>query len=191
MSEKYSKLVERALRSKSAEWFLAVIAFTESSFLPILIDPFQVVFTLARTERWFRYVIIITIASVLGGVAGYALGALFFDVIAEEVIETYGLTEEFGSIAGLLGDNVFLMTLVGAITPLPYKIVALAAGFLKVNILVFIFASIIGRFVRFFLVGFLTKKFGEEAQKRLKRHTNMITIAIVLGIILYIALSFV
>ena len=186
MERRYNEITRRVLCSKYADWFLGFISFTESSFLPILIDPFQVLFTVARPERWLRYAIVASVGSVLGGIAGYILGALFFDLIGERIIEIYGLQSQFASTAELLGKNAFVMTLIGAITPVPYKIVAIVGGFLNINLLVFILASVLGRSVRFFVVGFLAKKLGEQAHDRFVRNVNIVTALVIVGIIVYV-----
>lgn len=177
--------VPKLLQSRSSQWVLAAIAFTESILSPLIVDPFLIAMTLAKTSAWFRYALIASVWSVLGGIAGYLLGALFFDLIGENIIALYGLEEYFIKTQTLFEANVFLMTLVGAFTPIPYKIFALTGGLMKVNLLLFILASIIGRAGRFFLVGYITKRLGEHATARMKRVINMGTVVLVLAVLIY------
>ena len=118
----------RWLRSKHAGWILGLISFAESVIAPILIDPFLIALILARRERWLHYIFISVVFSVLGGIAAYILGALFFDFIGTWVISFYGLEDQFASITKHLDENGFVFVLLGALTPIPYKLVAIGIG---------------------------------------------------------------
>lgn len=170
------------LRGKYAEWILAGIAFAESMFAPILIDPFLIAMIFAHRDRWKRYILISVVASVLGGVAGYAIGALFFEAIGAQVIAAFGLEESFASVARNIDRNGFVFVLIGAFTPIPYKIVAVASGLLHVNILTFIVASVFGRFFRLALVGFAAYAVGPHALPVVQRHLHLL--AAIMGVIL-------
>ena len=183
------RLMRRVLESKQAEWFLGVVSFTESSLSPILVDPFLIAMTLVRTDRWIRYSLIASVTSVAGGVAGYILGVLFFDLIGVHIIAFYGLEEQFVRTTELFNGNVFWVILIGAFTPLPYKLFTLVGGLLKVNIFFFILASIVGRFARFFLVGYITKRFGEDALAAFTRNFSVATTAVVIAVALYILVT--
>jgi len=180
-----STRTHRALRSMSAQWGLATLSFLESSVLPIILDPFLVMITLARRERWVRYSLIAAAASVVGGVAGYLLGVLFFDLVGVKLVSLYQLEEEVARTTELFSGSVFWVTLFGAVTPIPYKIFALVGGVLQVNLWEFIAASVVGRFARFFLVGFITYRFGETALALFFRHFNYLTAALVVVAALY------
>ncbi|MCD5382288.1 MAG: VTT domain-containing protein [Candidatus Pacebacteria bacterium] len=165
-----------------ADWTLGAVSFTESSFLPILTDPFLVAVTLAQPRRWVWYVVLTTVTSVLGGLFGYMLGAVFFDVIGERIVAFYSLESVFEKTVVSLDNNAFLFTLIGAVTPIPYKLVAIVGGLTKINIPLFIVASIIGRALRFGLVGYITKTFGEYALAVFTRRFGFATVAIVCGV---------
>lgn len=158
------------LRSRHSGWILAVIAFAESAFAPIIIDPFLVALILARRSRWKYYTIIAIVFSVIGGVFAYYMGLLFFDIIGKNLISFYNLEVQFESISTGLNENGFAFVLIGALTPIPYKIVAITSGLLKVSILTFIFASTFGRIVRLSLVGYAAYAVGPHALPMFRRH---------------------
>lgn len=170
-------------------WSLGVISFTESSFMPILVDPFLVALTLAKPHKWLWYALLATVTSVMGGLFGYLLGALFFDVVGERIVAFYNLESVFEKTVASFDANTFLFTLIGALTPIPYKIVALVGGFLNITIVWFIVASLIGRAARFMIVGYVTRVFGAYALSKLSKRVSMVTVAVVCGVGVYLAMS--
>ena len=170
------------LRSKYAEWILAVISFAESMFAPILIDPFLVALIFANRSKWIRYTVVAIFASVLGGVAGYALGFLFFDAFGVALLNFFGLTAAFNDIATNFNSNGFVFVLIGAFTPIPYKLVAIASGLLHINIVTFIVASIVGRILRLGLVAVAAYMVGPKALPVMQRHLHLF--AAIVGVIL-------
>ena len=160
----------RWLRSRFAPSILAIISFAESLFLPVLIDPFLIALILAKRSRWLYYTIIAISFSVLGGIAGYFVGLWFFDVIAQPLITTYGWHSEFARISSQIDASGFVFVLIGALTPIPYKIVALASGLGQISFVTFLVASIIGRILRLGLVGYLTYLVGPHALPVFRNH---------------------
>ncbi|MEL6803113.1 MAG: VTT domain-containing protein [Bacteroidota bacterium] len=178
----------RWLRSRYADWILGAIAFAESVFAPILIDPFLIALILARPERWIRYVWISIIFSLTGGVVAYFLGALFYDVIGTWIVNSYGLENQFSVITRSVDENGFVFVLLGALTPIPYKLVALASGVVQVNLMTFVVASIVGRILRLGLVGWATYLVGPRALPVIRRHLLLLTSilgVLLLGYLLY------
>lgn len=168
--EKVGKHGVRWLRSKHSGVILALISFAESVFLPVLIDPFLVALILANRSKWLYYTVISIVASVIGGVVAYFLGLLFFDVAGQKILEVYHLTSQFESISASLDANAFVFVLIGAITPIPYKIVALAGGLAQVDFLLFLIASIFGRIIRLGLVGYIAFAVGPHALPMFRKH---------------------
>lgn len=187
--EERKGLTHRLLRGPHAEWMLGWISFLESMLLPIVIDPFLVILILARPERWLRYSVIASSFSVLGGIAGYILGAVFFDLIGARIIALYNLEASFAHAVELFDGNVFWVMLIAAFTPIPFKLFAIVGGFLKVNFVLFVLASIVGRFARFLLVGYIAERFGKTALVIFSRHMNLITFAAVASVLVYAALT--
>lgn len=167
------------------DWFLGLISFAESSFLPVLIDPFLLAMTLAKPHHWVRYILIAGTASVLGGIFGYLIGAVFFDLIGTKIITLYHLENLFAKASEAMNEGAFWFTLLGAFTPIPYKLTAIAGGMLHIHIASFVLASIIGRFGRFILVGYICHKFGEYALARLNKRFALVTFAVCAGVALY------
>lgn len=163
-------------RTKYGIWFLATVSFLESAFpIPLVTDPFLVAYILAERLKWVRAVIVTTLASVLGGVAAYLMAAGFYEVLSRFALSP-DMEAEFTTITTVIQEGVFWFTLAGAFTPVPYTIIGLAAGFTKANILMFIAASIIGRGLRYALVGWLTKQFGKQALAVARRRILLVSL---------------
>ena len=178
----------RWLRSRFATWFLAIISFAESVFAPILIDPFLIALIMAHQKRWRWYIIVSVTASVLGGVVAYYLGALFFDTVGVQIVEFYNLQDTFNTISAQADANGFVFVLLGAFTPIPYKLVALASGLLHINIITFVVASVVGRMLRLGLVGLAAHYAGPHMLPMIRR--NLHAIAAVTGLILLLYIIF-
>ena len=179
---------KQEVKQEYMDWSLGGISFLESAFLPVITDPFLLAMTIARPHLWIRYTVIAGITSVLGGLFGYFLGSVFFELVGAQIIAFYGAEQTFEKIATSLGDNAFVFTLIGAFTPVPYKLVAIVGGTLHINLLIFVIASIVGRFARFTLVAFISAKFGEYALKQFNKRFKLVTIAVIGGVLLYLAM---
>lgn len=180
----------RWLHSKYSVRIFALISFAESVFLPIIVDPFLVALIISKRELWLRYTIIAIVFSILGGVAGYFVGLLFYDLIGQQLIEFYGLNDYFAEVSSQIDANAFVFVLLGALTPIPYKLVAIAAGVSKVNLLTFLAASIVGRILRLGMVGWATYLVGPKAVPLIRRHLLTMAYVIAIVLILYIILQF-
>lgn len=177
---------EKWLHSKNAIWVLALISFAESLFAPIIIDPFLIALILGSPKKWKMYILVSIVASTIGGACAYILGSLFFETLGVKVIEFYSLQNAFAVIAEKLNESGFAFVLIGAFTPIPYKLVALASGLLHVSFLTFIFASLFGRTLRLGLVGFATHAVGPRALPLVRKH--LYTLAAATGVLLCIYL---
>lgn len=178
----------RWLRSKYAGFILALISFAESVFLPVLIDPFLIALILAKRSRWLYYTTISIAASVAGGAVAYYLGLAFFDTLGQRLINFYSLEAQFASISKSLDSNGFVFVLIGAITPIPYKLVALASGFGQISFVTFLFASIFGRIIRLGLVGYVAYAIGPHAVPLFRKH--LLSLAYVFLLILAVYLGY-
>tara|TARA_Y100001958_G_C21125575_1_gene468442 strand:- start:392 stop:991 length:600 start_codon:yes stop_codon:yes gene_type:complete len=168
----YKKLYLKSLKlasHKSAEMYLSIVSFIESSFFPIPPDVMIIPMVMAKREKFLRIFSIATIFSVLGGVAGYFIGFMFAD-FAMSVVEFYNYEEKVESLISKLtkgsGIYIWLATLfLAGFTPLPFKVFTITSGLIGFNIFIFIFISLISRGLRFFLVSYLTFRFGDPFVK--------------------------
>ena len=182
--------VVRWLRSRHAPAALAIISFAESAFAPIIIDPFLMATILANPRRWRRDTTIAIIASIIGGTAAYWVGALFYNTWGKAIISFYGLETLFAHTATQIGQNAFVFVLIGAVTPVPYKLVALAGGLLHINFLTFMVASVIGRVFRLGLVGSITHSVGPRALPVVRQNLHRIALFVAVVLMLYLAWQF-
>jgi len=171
-----------------AKFWLAVVAFSESSFFLLPPDVLLVAILIAGAKRWWYWAGLTTFWSVLGGIAGYFIGAVVFDVVGMSLISFYGLTEELAQVQSLFDSNTFLVIFLSAFTPLPYKVFTISAGILSVNFLVFILASILGRALRYFSVAYVVHVFDEYILKIVLRYFNIISLLIIVGLLLIVFL---
>lgn len=176
---------------KGVTKWLTGISFAESSFFPIPVDPFLMVATCLKPHKWFRYALIVSIASVVGGLFGYLIGFYFFDLFGQKLIEVYKLQSQFAQVEVLFQNNAFLSIFISAFTPIPYKIFTIAGGFFKINILMFVWASILGRALRFFLVSFLARWFGKAYGQLFLKFVDAIMLLLVILVVLYSLHSFI
>ncbi|MGQ4273343.1 YqaA family protein [Terrihabitans sp. B22-R8] len=168
---------------RHAEPALAAVTFAESSFFPVPPDVMLIPMVLARPERTWRYALICTITSVLGGIAGYAIGYFLFETVGQAILDFYGLADEFETIAEKYNDVGWLMVLLGGgITPLPYKIITIASGLTRLDFLTFVIMSVLARGVRFFLTCALLKWGGPRAKTFMEEKSGW-AFAIIIAVI--------
>ena len=169
----YKKCLNLAAH-KSSNFFLGVISFVESSFFPIPPDVMIIPMVIAKKKNYLKIFLIASIFSVLGGVFGYMLGALFLDM-AMNVIEFYGYENKVSSLKNSLSQGEGFLTwlsilFLAGFTPLPYKAFTIASGLIEFNILIFIIVSLISRSLRFFLISYLSYKFGYLFTEFINKH---------------------
>ena len=153
-----------------ALWIMAAVAFAESSFFPVPPDVMLIPMALARPARAWLYALVCTAASVLGGILGYAIGALLYDSLGQWLINLYGLGDKVEAFrAGYAQYGAWIILLKG-LTPIPYKLVTITSGFANFNIWLFIVLSVIARGGRFFVVAILLNRYGEWIRVRIERH---------------------
>ena len=158
-------------------WALAVLSFAEASFFPIPPDPLLVALCLGSRTRAFYFALICSVASVLGGLAGYAIGHFAFDKIGEFILKWYEARDLYVSVQGHYAEHGFLYVLLAGFTPIPYKIFTIAAGVFELNLFAFVMASAISRSARFFLVAAAIYRFGVPVMTFINRWFNLLTIA--------------
>ena len=170
-----------------ALWILAGVAFAESSFFPVPPDIMLLPMSLARPQRAWVFAAVCTVASVAGGVLGYAIGALLYDSLGHWLINLYGLSGKVEAFRASYAQWGAVIILVKGLTPIPYKLVTITSGFAGYNIWLFVLCSIIARGGRFFVVAILLNRYGEWIRVRIERHLTLwvalFAIVLVLGFI--------
>ena len=176
-----------------ALWILGAIAFAESSFFPVPPDVMLLPMSLARPARAWLFAALCTIASVAGGVLGYAIGALLYDSVGQWLINLYQLGDKVDAFRASYAEWGSVIILLKGLTPIPYKLVTITSGFAGYNIWLFILCSIVARGGRFFVVAVLLNRYGDliraELEKRLGTWVAIGAVVLVLGF--YIALKLV
>ncbi|TDL83639.1 DedA family protein [Palleronia sediminis] len=157
-----------------ALWALAIVAFVESSVFPIPPDVLMIPMIIARPRRAWIVAAVATIASVLGGLAGYAIGAFAFEQIGRPVLEFYGKDGNFDLFAARYNAYGAWAVLVAGITPFPFKVITILSGTTALSLPVFIVASVIARGLRFFLVAGLLRVFGAPIREFIERRLNLV-----------------
>ena len=168
----FGPLYERVLRwsrHRHAEWYLGAMSFAESSIFPIPVDVMLAPMVMANRDRWVRYASNATILSVLGGVAGYAIGYLVFEAI-EPWLRTSSYWDSYLVARSWFDDYGLWTVFVAGFSPIPFKVFTIAAGVATLNLPGFIIASLIGRGARFFLVAGVVRVAGERFESQIVKH---------------------
>ena len=186
----YKKCLELAAH-KSSNFYLGLVSFIESSFFPIPPDAMIIPMVIAKKKEYLKIFLIASIFSVLGGILGYLIGYLFFD-LAMYVIEFYGYQNKVENLKlSMSQGSGFLAWLsilfLAGFTPLPYKAFTISSGLIAFNLPVFIIVSLISRSLRFFIVAYLSYKFGELFTEFMEKHgSKWFTIIGIIIVIIFI-----
>ncbi|MFU0506009.1 YqaA family protein [Pseudaminobacter sp. NGMCC 1.201702] len=179
---------------KSAEAWLAIIAFVESSVFLVPADVLYLPMALSRPKRAYRYAIVATVASVLGGVAGWYIGYYAYETIAKPILEFYGKFDEFEALrtSGGMGF-ILLMLITSGLSHLPpIKVVTILAGVMHVNIWIFVLSAIVARGARFLFLAWLLRTYGEPIREFIEKRLGMLAAAGAAALILlYILIRYV
>ena len=186
----YEWMLDKAGHRHAPRW-LAGISFAESSFFPIPPDAMLIPMCLAKPERAFYYAFVCTVASVLGALAGYAIGYFLLETVGEPILRFYGLTHAFEEFAANFNEQGWIIVLLAGFTPLPFKVITIAAGATAMQLYILVIASIIARAARFFLVAGLLWKFGEPMKRIIDRHFALLTTLVgILGVGGFVAVKY-
>ena len=190
----YKKCLELAAH-KSSKYYLAIVSFVESSFFPIPPDVMVIPMVISKKNDFIKIFFITTIFSVLGGILGYFLGAFFFD-IGMQIMNFYGYEDKLSNFKNNLINSEGFYAWLGILflagfTPLPYKVFTITSGLIGFNILIFIFISLISRGLRFFIVAYLSYKFGDIFTEFMEKHgskwfTIIGILIVIIGVIIYL-----
>ncbi|TAN48166.1 MAG: DedA family protein [Rhodospirillales bacterium] len=183
MRRLYNKTMEMA-QHRHAAWWLAAVSFIESSFFPIPPDVMLVPMVLAERQKAWRYAGICTLASVIGGCFGYAIGYFLYETVGIWIVSAYHLEHEFEVAKQAFIDNAIkIMMIKGMIPIIPYKLITITAGVAKMDILLFCVTSVIVRAMRFYLVAGLLWKFGPPVRDFIEKRLGLVTTLFAVGLV--------
>ena len=193
----YKKCLDLAAH-KSSKYYLAIVSFVESSFFPIPPDVMVIPMVISKKNDFIKIFLITTIFSVLGGMLGYLIGAFFFEFGAH-IMSFYGYEDKLSKIKeNLVNSDGFYAWLgvlfLAGFTPLPYKVFTIASGLIGFNFLIFVLISLISRGLRFFIVSYLSYKFGDLFNEYMDKHgskwfTIIGILIVIIGLIIYLILK--
>ena len=190
----YKKCLDLA-GHKSSKYYLAVVSFVESSFFPIPPDVMIIPMVISKKNDFIKIFLITTIFSVMGGMFGYFIGAFFFE-FSSHIMNFYGYEGKLTNIKqNLINTDSFYAWLgilfLAGFTPLPYKVFTIASGLVGFNFLIFVFISLISRGLRFFIVSYLSYKFGDLFKELVDKHgskwfTIIGILIVIIGVVIYL-----
>ena len=194
----YKKCLDLAAH-KSSKHYLAIVSFVESSFFPIPPDVMIIPMVISKKNDFIKIFLITTIFSVLGGMLGYLIGAFFFD-FGSQIMSFYGYENKLSNIKeNLVNSDGFYAWLgilfLAGFTPLPYKVFTIASGLISFNFFIFIVISLVSRGLRFFIVSYLSYKFGNLFTEFMEKHgskwfTIIGLIIVIIGLLIYLIIKF-
>jgi membrane protein YqaA with SNARE-associated domain len=166
-----------------AEWWLAAFAFVEASFFPIPPHPLLGLMCLAEPKKAVRFAVIATVASVLGGLLGYAIGALLYESVGAQLLHLLGLTKSFPVAACYLREYGAEIIMIKGATPIPFKLLTITAGFIGMSLVPFILASVVSRSISFLIVGVLFRLFGAPIKRFIDKYLGLATAGFVVLVV--------
>lgn len=166
-----------------AEWWLAVFSFVEASFFPIPPHPLLGLMCLAEPRKAIRYAVIATLASVAGGLLGYGIGWGLYDTVGTELLALLGMTESFPVAACYLREYGAEIIMIKGATPIPFKLLTITAGFIQMNLVSFILASLVSRSISFMIVGVLFRLFGAPIKRFIDKYLGLVTAGFVVLVV--------
>ena len=158
-----------------AEYWLALVAFVEASFFPIPPHPLLGLMCLAEPKRAIRFAVIATLASVAGGLLAYAIGWGLYDTVGKQLLAALGMTESFPVAACYLREYGAEIIMIKGATPIPFKLLTITAGFIHMQLLPFILASVVSRSISFMFVGVLFRLFGAPIKRFIDKYLGLVT----------------
>ena len=194
----YKKCLDLAAH-KSSKYYLAIVSFVESSFFPIPPDVMVIPMVISKKNDFIKIFLITTIFSVMGGMLGYLIGAFFFD-FGSQIMSFYGYENKLSNIKeNLVNSDGFYAWLgilfLAGFTPLPYKVFTIASGLISFNFFIFIVISLVSRGLRFFIVSYLSYKFGNLFTEFMEKHgskwfTVIGLLIVIIGLLIYLIIKF-
>ena len=168
---------------RHAMWALAAVSFIESSFFPIPPDILIIAMILAAPSKAWMVAAVCTVASVLGGLFGYAIGSVLFHELGRPIIEFYGYGAQYQDFSALFNEWGWWIVIFAGVSPFPYKVITIASGVADLNLCVFVVASILSRGFRFFVVAALLWKFGPPMRNFIEARLGLLFTIFMVGLI--------
>lgn len=187
----FTKLYDRVIRwSKhpKAPWYLFGMSFAESSFFPIPPDVMLMPMALAQPERAYRFALITTLGSLIGGIFGYLIGYWMLDVVLP-ILESMHYMDKYQQVEHFFAEYGFWVVFLAGFSPIPYKLFTIASGAMHLAILPFIIASLIGRGARFYLVAYLMKKGGEKYETQIRQSVDYLGYGVIVLVLGYLIIK--
>lgn len=181
-----SKLYQRTMalaEDPRALWFLALVSFVESSVFPIPPDVLMIPMIVARPNRAWLIAGVALVASVLGGMLGYVIGAFFYEALGQPILQALGKGDAMEAFNTKFNDFGFWAVLIAGITPFPYKVITIMSGWTGMPLMTFFVTSIIARGIRFFLVAGLLHYFGTPIRDFIERHLGL-ALTVFMGVLI-------
>ncbi len=166
-----------------AEWWLAAFSFVEASFFPVPPHPLLGLMCLAEPKKAIRFAVIATLASVAGGLLGYAIGHFVYESVGMQLLGALGLAESFPKSACYLREYGAEIIMIKGATPIPFKLLTITAGFINMPLLTFIGASIVSRSISFMIVGVLFRLFGAPIKAFIDKYLGLATAGFVIVVV--------
>jgi len=183
--------IQSKAHSKDGELWLAVLSFTESSVFILLPELLLVPMVSLAPVRLWRLVTITVVASLLGALFGYVIGAGLYESIGRPIVALYGLEETLATVEAGLKDTLVLTVFIAAFTPIPYKIVTIGAGIFEAPLIPFLLVSFIGRGLRYVIIGWIFARFGEVLGGIILKHFTRLLWGFAVLVIMYMIYTFV
>jgi membrane protein YqaA with SNARE-associated domain len=183
MMKRFYDWMMRTAASSRAPWALALVSFIESSFFPIPPDVMLIPMVLSRRENAWWYATIATVASVLGGMLGYAIGYYAYQAVGLPILEFYGKANALDGFKAFVQEYGVKAIIIKGMTPIPFKVVTIAAGVAGMAFVPFVLASIVARAMRFYLVAGLLYFFGEPIRDFIERRLALVTTVFVVVLV--------
>jgi len=188
MKNKILQWSEKMANSDHALQTLFWVSFLESCISPFP-AYFLVMFILAQKTKynWKKVALVATVSSVLGGIVGYFIGHFLFQLIGQPIVDFYHLQADFARFGAKLQARQFLILLIAAMTPIPFKVASIASGVFSVNFVIFIFTAILGRGLKFTVISYLTEKYGKKMKENMTKNpwVSIITFLVII-LVLYL-----
>ncbi len=162
-----------------AEWWLALFAFVEASFFPVPPHPLLGLMCLAEPKKAVRFAVIATLASVAGGVLGYAIGYFVYESVGTQLLHALGLEQSFPKAACYLREMGFWIFVAKGATPIPFKLLTITAGFIAMPVGTFLLASLVSRSISFMIVGVLFRLFGAPIKAFIDKYLGLVVVGFI------------